>query len=236
MGDRLIARVDNGSQIYYYHLDRLGTPQGMSNQTGAVVWRADYEPFGKAVVKANTVENNIRFPGQYFDKETGLHYNYFRDYDPTTGRYIEADPIGLDGGMNLYAYVGGNPISYTDSTGLLGFGLTEFISSAIGADIDFAKNYFDMRQANTIGADKYFHCKANCEAASRGVGGVFEASILSEFRELMDEYIKRDSSEACNADRRANNHGRQGGANNPSGLSCQQICSPFHPSGLAPNY
>lgn len=74
LDDRLLARIDNGTSIYYYHLDRLGTPQGMSNQTGAVVWRADYEPFGKANVKVSTVENNIRFPGQYYDKETGLHY------------------------------------------------------------------------------------------------------------------------------------------------------------------
>jgi RHS repeat-associated protein len=82
------------------------------------VWQADYEPFGKAIVRINTVENNLRFPGQYYDRETGLHYNYFRDYDPTGGRYVEADPIGLDGGMNLYAYVDGNPLSYVDPLGL----------------------------------------------------------------------------------------------------------------------
>ena len=66
---------------------------------------------------ANTVENNVRLPGQYYDRETGLHYNYFRDYDPTTGRYIEADPIGLDGGVNLYAYADGNPILNVDPSG-----------------------------------------------------------------------------------------------------------------------
>ncbi|MCI5211036.1 MAG: RHS repeat-associated core domain-containing protein, partial [Candidatus Electrothrix sp. ATG2] len=75
-------------------------------------------PFGNVNILTADIENNLRFSGQYFDAETGLHYNWNRYYDPETGRYIAADPIGLGGGMNLYAYVGSDPVNWYDSTGL----------------------------------------------------------------------------------------------------------------------
>jgi YD repeat-containing protein len=82
-----LARIDNGNNFYYYHTDHLGTPQVMSDSTGTVVWAATYEPFGKATVTTQTIVNNLRFPGQYYDAESGLHYNWNRYYDPKTGRY-----------------------------------------------------------------------------------------------------------------------------------------------------
>jgi len=90
----------------------------MTDGSGAVVWAADYLPFGQADVTIGTVENNLRFAGQYFDQETGLHYNYHRYYDPKLGRYLRADPIGLLGGINLYSYVQNNPINLIDPLGL----------------------------------------------------------------------------------------------------------------------
>jgi RHS repeat-associated protein len=98
-----------GDTLYYYVNNHLGTPQRMIDQSNTVVWSADYEPFGEATITVNIVTNNFRFPGQYYDQETGLSYNYYRHYCPEIGRYLRADPIGHGGGINFYAYVTNNP-------------------------------------------------------------------------------------------------------------------------------
>ena len=107
-----------GAGWYWFLNDHLGTPQKMVDSAGQVVWEAGYMPFGEARVLIADIENNLRFPGQYYDKETGLHYNYHRYYDPDTGRYLTPDPIGLEGGLNLYVYVDGNPVNFIDPEGL----------------------------------------------------------------------------------------------------------------------
>jgi len=112
------------AKLYYIHVDHLNTPRLVADSTGTTVWRWDQqEPFGVNVPDENpsgleTFDLPLRLPGQYFDKETNLHYNYFRDYDPGLGRFPQFDPIGLHGGINGYAYVGGNPISVRDPLGL----------------------------------------------------------------------------------------------------------------------
>ncbi len=103
LNDELLASIRSGT-VYYYHNDHLGTPRVLTNSSGTIVWRADYSPFGKAEASIATTENPFRFPGQYYDAETGLHYNYHRYYQPETGRYLTPDPIGLAGGINLYGY------------------------------------------------------------------------------------------------------------------------------------
>lgn len=90
----------------------------MTDSAGVVRWSADYKPFGEVNITTSDITNNLRFPGQYYDVETGLNYNYYRDYNPSIGRYIEADPIGLDGGINLFVYVANSPIIKIDPQGL----------------------------------------------------------------------------------------------------------------------
>lgn len=113
-----LAMINTDNNVYFYHNDHLNTPQRMSDSKGRLVWDADCLPFGQADVALETIENNLRFSGQYYDSETGLHYNYWRFYDPSIGRYLRADPIGLKGGINPYAYASNNPLNAVDSYGL----------------------------------------------------------------------------------------------------------------------
>jgi len=107
----------------YYHNDHLGTPQRITDKSGAVIWAADYDAYGKAITRttadsAKAITSNLRYPGQYWDAETGLHYNYHRYYDPEIGRYISSDPIGFEGGINIYLYAEASPLNHFDSYGL----------------------------------------------------------------------------------------------------------------------
>src|SRR6266404_2709857 len=110
--------------LYFIHPDHLNSPRVITNQAQQVVWRWDNDdPFGGNMANENpsglgNFTCNLRFPGQYFDRETSQHYNYYRDYIPDIGRYVESDPIGLSGGINPYLYADANPISHTDPPGL----------------------------------------------------------------------------------------------------------------------
>jgi RHS repeat-associated protein len=103
--------------VYFMVSDHLGTPQLLLDAQQQVVWSVDQSPFGEVKVEGS-IEQPLRFPGQYADLETGYSYNYFRDYDPTLGRYIESDPIGLEAGVNTFGYVMGNPVGAFDLWGL----------------------------------------------------------------------------------------------------------------------
>ena len=119
------TKNSNGLDSFaYYHHDHLQTPVQATDKAGNVVWAASYEPFGRASIttptataEKPTISSNLRFPGQVEDVETGLHYNFRRYYDAETGRYVTQDPIGLDGGINLFSYVNGSPLLFTDPTG-----------------------------------------------------------------------------------------------------------------------
>jgi RHS repeat-associated protein len=112
-----------GTQTYFIEVDHLDTPRLVADATGTTVWKWDQqEPFGDNVPDENpsglgSFDLPLRLPGQRYDQETGLYYNYHRDYDPSLGRYGESDPIGLRGGINTYAYANVNPLLYADPTG-----------------------------------------------------------------------------------------------------------------------
>ena len=109
--------------VFYVYADQIDRPWVITNTANQIRWRWDTSPFGELAASENpsglgTFAFNQRLPGQYRDAETGLFYNYFRDYDPQTGRYVQSDPIGLDGGINPYGYAIQNPLSYVDPLGL----------------------------------------------------------------------------------------------------------------------
>ena len=136
-----MATAAANHEVFHVHTDHLGTPQELTDDQGQLAWAAQYKAWGGTAYieqpprrvtrivgntvqqawqeQAEPVQQNLRFQGQYFDEETGLHYNRYRFYDPDCGRFVSQDPIGLKGGLNLYQYAP-NPIDWVDPLGLAG--------------------------------------------------------------------------------------------------------------------
>ena len=110
-----VAVIENDT-VYYVRTDKIGRPVFATDDTGTKVWEASYLPFG-GVQTTTGSPIELRFPGQWFQSESGLHQNWMRDYDPTTGRYMQADPLGLVDGASIYGYALQNPGRYTDRRG-----------------------------------------------------------------------------------------------------------------------
>ncbi|RMR08548.1 Rh [Pseudomonas syringae pv. helianthi] len=189
-----LARVDEKegeveNKVYYFHTDQIGTPLEMTDAEGQIVWQAKYRAWG-AVEKlvVNEVEQNLRFQGQYFDAETGLHYNTFRYYDPEIGRFTTQDPIGLAGGLNFYTY-GPNPLTYIDPWGWTGtYIFTDGTTSYIGkGPIVRANRSMAARINGSANATQFAHADF----------GDSKLGFMVEHR-LMEKYDARASNAFAN--------------------------------------
>jgi len=118
----VIADVDTATpKLFFVHADHIDRPVRMTDGAQAVVWDAVFRPFGAVQSITGSATNNLRFPGQYFLIESGLHYNWHRHYDPTIGRYLQADPLEFVNGPSLFAYALSSPLNFSDPTGLQSF-------------------------------------------------------------------------------------------------------------------
>ncbi|WP_167335971.1 RHS repeat-associated core domain-containing protein [Pseudomonas parafulva] len=153
-----LARLDGApgeERLHYFHTNLAGLPEQLTDENGVTVWQGEFESWGRCreewLERGQNRQQNLRFQGQYLDRETGLHYNTFRFYDPAVGRFTQQDPISLLGGVNLYNY-GVNSISRIDPLGLSGFDPFEYGEiTDFPEDLHFGQNRA-APQFSTIGA------------------------------------------------------------------------------------
>lgn len=147
-----VSTAPGAATAYFIHTDQLNTPRVITDGSGNQVWRWDSDPFGKETPNEQPAGQpaftfNQRFPGQQFDRESNLNYNFFRDYDPAPGRYIESDPIGLNVGINTYGYVDSDPLSLSDLLGLQkGETLPNSISTKISSTAISGRHLYQRRK------------------------------------------------------------------------------------------
>lgn len=190
----LLAGAGAGQALHYVEPDHLGTPRAVIDRTRDVAiwtWDAKSEAFGNSApnqdpdLDGTAFVFNLRFPGQRYDAATGLNYNYFRDYDPASGRYVQSDPIGLRGGINTYAYVGGNPASRTDPRGLA---TTIIINGNVHLSDPFS--WFGKHAGIHVdhgsgGQPQLYDPSGSYRPEVRGSGGVFDGDDAS-----LESYIR----------------------------------------------
>ena len=194
------AQKQNGTQL----LDHIGRPVFATTDPGAVGWSAIWYPFGGVRVTQGT-PIGLRFPGQWFQAESGLHQNWMRDYDPTTGRYIQPDPLGLIDGASVFGCALQSPMVWMDPTG--GESVLQVVQ----------RNHREMREANWRFSDKYLHCRADCQAIREFPGACYDGTSLryelaifcSHMRETL-VWLTSDKKTASMFDRLVNKTGRVG--------------------------
>jgi RHS repeat-associated protein len=186
LGDApVMVRVYSGGVATEYQVwsDHLNTPRVITDAANNFVWRWDSDAYGNGAANGNprniagaNFVFNLRFPGQYYDGETGLHYNNARDYDPETGRYLQTDPQWLGGGINLYGYAAGNPVSLVDPSGRIPL---VAIPVAIGAITGGLSAYAGVMTANPNAGWREQLAAVAVGAAVGGVGGLAGSGVLA---------------------------------------------------------
>jgi RHS repeat-associated protein len=196
LDDTPVAVMPTTSQIDYIYADQLNTPRLITSTSNSIVWRNDQnDPFNSGAANSSpsglgTFTFNLRFPGQYYDAETGLNYNINRDYDASTGRYVESDPIGLAGGSaSTYGYVGGDPVSLVDPNGenaLVGFEFgAEYgsvfgpIGTVVGGVVGAVGGYVIAEQFGNLIYSK----GGNQNVGDTGLIGVSDEEVASRARD-----------------------------------------------------
>jgi RHS repeat-associated protein len=178
-----------GSTNYYYTRDHLGSIRELTNGSGAVQTRYDYDPYGRRTRLTGTLDADFGFTGHYYHQPSGLHLALYRAYNADLGRWISRDPIGERGGVNLYAYITNDPLNGIDPLGL------DALSNFPFTFLHFLDQYSQMRNpkqpppmtdanGNKLNRDKYFHCMANCQSAKDG--GILDSLALDAAREMHD--------------------------------------------------
>jgi RHS repeat-associated protein len=197
-------------KVFYLHTDHLGAVVKATDSSKKLVWDAVRKPFGERTVNIGLIEVPLGFPGQYYDQETGNYYNYFRDYDPATGRYLQSDPVGLQGGINTYSYALNNPLYWIDPTG-------EFVCGGVcigvGVGVIAAGTAISMWWQNTGGPDSIYPGNSENYGGPAPRPDPHEARKTQKERATdkpswVDSYTPRGPNESCSdyADRVLNDH------------------------------
>jgi RHS repeat-associated protein len=240
----LLVGAGTNQKLYYIQPDALGTPRVVIDPDRDVAvwrWELEGEAFGEDVPVQDPDGDgrafvfDMRFPGQRFDAASGLNYNYFRDYEPGTGRYSQSDPIGLRGGISTYGYVGGNPLTEIDPLGLETgvYSLGQSSGEAGRVYEVLQRTYAEMHKKNVPGTDQFFHCLATCRA-SKATG---RNDIIRQFmnsKEYFRDYPlgragfygdgERRSHDEMIRDVKSDQGANEQGLQCPPGKTCEKNC------------